>query len=210
MAEKPVRAGEVMLRDVRLSHPKLFVPSSSVEDGPIKFRTNFLIDENEDLGAKNIAACEAAIDALVKETWKGKVPPIKEDRKSFRAGEDFVNQTTGEVYSGYEGQMVVVASKGTKGDQNNPDDSSHARSRPTLLTRGKDKVDSDDGLFYAGCRVDAVVRFYTETRKEKGGNGIFATLEAVRFRRDDQPFGSAPVGADAFDDLEEDDDDEMM
>jgi len=141
-------------------------------------------------------------------TWKGKTPKIKEDRKSFRPGEEFVNQETGEMYSGYADMLVVSASKGAA-KSSDADDKAHVRMRPTLLTRDKDKIDEDEGTLFAGCRVDAVVRFYTETRVEKGGNGIFATLEAVRFRRKDKPFGSAPVGADAFDDLEEDDDEFM-
>jgi len=202
---KPARLGEVMLRDVRLSYPHLFVPSASVDGGALKFRSNFLIDKTEEFGAKNYAACEAALDALIKETWKGKVPPIKSDRKSFRPGDTFANAETGEIYTGYEGQHVVSASK-SAAKSSDPDDRAHARFRPTMFTRSKEKIEEDDGTLYAGCRVDAVVRFYTETRKEKGGNGIFATLEAVRFRRDDAPFGAAAVGADAFDDLEDEDD----
>lgn len=208
MAEKPARLGEVMLKDVRLSYPHLFVPSSSVENGPLKFRCNFLIDPTEELGAKTYAACKAAFDAVVKDAWKEKVPPIKSDRKALRDGELFANQETGEIYAGYEDMMVVSASKGAA-KSGDADDKAHSRFRPSLFYRNKEKVEDDDGTFYAGCRVDAVIRFYAETRKEKGSAGVFASLEAVRFRRDDKPFGAAAVTSDAFDDLG-DDDDEMM
>ena len=209
---KPTPIGQCKLIDVRLSFPKLFTPEASVADGPLKFGSNFMIapladdDEREDHCDKNLAAAKKAYDAVYASQWKDKKVILKDDRKAYREGEKFTNQETGEIYAGYEGAMIVTASR-KAAKAKDPNDSSHARMRPPMFRRNKDPIKDDDGTLYGGCRVDAVVNFYAVTGQEKGGNGIFATIEAIRFRRDDTPFGAAAVGADAFDDLDDEDDD---
>lgn len=203
---KPTPIGQCKLIDVRLSFPKLFAPEASVKDGPLKFGAAFLMHKDDEHYEVNTERAQEAYDAVFANTWKGKKVILKEDRKSYREGETFVNQE-GEMYSGYENTMVIVASR-KAAKSKDPNDSSHARMRPPMFYRNKDKVEDDNGTFYGGCRVDAVVNFYSVTDMDKGGNGIFATIEAIRFRRDDTPFGAAPVGADAFDDLEDEDDDD--
>ncbi len=202
---KPAPIGQCKLVDVRLSFPKLFTPEASVTNGPLKFGATFLIHEDDEHYEANTARAQKAYDAVFAETWKGKKPILKDDRKFYIEGEKCVNQD-GEMYAGYEGCMVVKASR-KAAKATDPNDSSHNRMRPPMFYRNKDKVEVDDGTFYGGCRVDAVVNFYGITDQDKGGNGIFATIEAIRFRRDDTPFGAAPVGADAFDDLDDEDDD---
>lgn len=214
MATKPTPIGQCKLVDVRLSFPKLFTPEASVTDGPLKFGANFIIaplegddaDEREDFYEKNKAAAKKAYDAVFANQWKDKKPILKDDRKAYREGEKFTNQETGEIYAGYEGAMVVTASR-KAGKSKDPNDSSHIRNRPPMFARNKDPITEDDGTLYGGCRVDVVVNFYAVTGQDKGGNGLFATIEAIRFRRDDTPFGAAAVGADAFDDLDDEDED---
>lgn len=203
---KPTPVGQCKLKDVRLSFPKLFTPESSVANGPLKFGANFLIQPDDEFYDENCAAAQKAYDAAFKAQWPDKKVLLKDDRKSFREGEKFMNQETGEVYAGYEGCMVVTAAR-KAGKSPDKDDSSHKRMRPPMFYRNKEKIEEDDGTLYGGCRVDAVVNFYTVTGSEKGGNGLFATIEAIRFRREDAPFGAAPVGADAFEDLDDEDDD---
>lgn len=205
MATTATRIGQCKLKDVRLSFPKLFTPDRSVDNGPLKFSANFLIQPDDPFYDENCEAAEKAFNEVFESQWKGKKVVLKDDRKAYREGEKFVNQE-GEIYVGYEGCMVITASR-KAGKATDPNDSSHTRLRPPMFYRNKDKVEEDDGTFYGGCRVDAVVNFYAVTGIEKGGNGVFATIEAIRFRRDDTPFGAAPVGADAFDDLDDEDDD---
>lgn len=203
---KPAPIGQCKLRDVRLSFPKLFTPEASVKDGPLKFGSNFLIHPDDQYYDENCAAAQAAYDAVFKDRWKDKKPVLKDDRKCYREGEKFVNQESGEIYAGYEGVMVVTAARGA-GKSKNPEDSIHKAKRPPMYYRNKDKVEEDDGTFYGGCRVDAIVNFYAINDMDKGGNGIFATIELIRFRRDDTPFGAAPVSIDELEDLEDEDDD---
>ena len=204
---KPTPIGQCKLIDVRLSFPKFFTPEASVEGGPLKFGCSFLMHPDDEHYEANTERAQNAYDAVHAETWGGKKVVLKDDRKAYRAGETFTNQE-GEMYAGYEDTMVVTASKQAAKGNKDPNDSAHNRLRPRLVTRGKVDVKEDDGLFYGGCRVDAVVNFYSVTEQKRGGNGIFATLELVRFRRDDTPFGAAPVDLDILEDLEDDEDDD--
>ncbi|WP_114285277.1 ssDNA-binding protein [Candidatus Halocynthiibacter alkanivorans] len=183
--------GEVYLKDVRLSFPRLFEKTSSVDGGKKKYRANFLIDPVEKLGAKVIKAIEKAKKAVEKEKWD-KTPKYKDDRCCFQAGENFTASETGEIYGGYEGMMVLKAS----GDG------------PLKLKykgKGGNLTRDDDDPFYAGCRVDAIVRIYPITNKKQGGTGLFAGLEGVSFRRDDEAFGAPGLSDDAFEEVDDDD-----
>ena len=183
--------GEVYLKDVRLSFPRLFEKTSSVENGKKKYRANFLIDPGEKLGAKVIKAIEEAKKAVEKGKWD-KTPKYKDDRCCFQEGENFTASETGEIYGGYEGMMVLKAS----GDG------------PLKLKykgKGDNLTRDDDDPFYAGCRVDAIVRLYPITNKKQGGTGLFAGLEGVSFRRDDEAFGAPGLSDDAFEEVDDDD-----
>jgi ssDNA-binding protein len=98
--------GEVYLKDVRLSFPRLFEKASSVDGGKKKYRANFLIDPAEKLGAKVIKAIERAKKAVEKEKWD-KTPKYKDDRCCFSEGENFTASDSGEVYGGYDGAQGV-------------------------------------------------------------------------------------------------------
>lgn len=207
---KPTPIGQCLLVDVRLSFPKLFTPEASVKDGPLKFGANFMMHPDDEHYEANLERAQRAYDAVYAETWKGKKPVLKDDRKALREGEKFTNQESGEIYAGYEGTMIVTASR-KAGKSKDPNDSSHERLRPPMFRWNKEPIKDDDGTLYGGCRVNAAVNFYSVTDQDKGGNGIFATIEVVRFRRNDTPFGAAPVSVDVFDDVddfdgEEDDD----
>lgn len=201
MSNKPQREGIVTLKDVRLSFPHLFEPTASVEDGPKKYRATFLMDPETESGKKNIAAIEAAIKKAAAGVWKGNADKIRakldSDRSCLRDGEDATN-SSGDVYSGYEGMKFVSATKGTK---------------PKVLRRDKTVIDSTEAAeIYAGCYVNAVVSIWATDQKKHGGNGIFATLEIVQYARKGEPFGAAELDEDDFlDDMgDEDDDDDSL
>lgn len=197
-AKKDPKLGQVVLEDARLSYPHIWKPQATVKDGKLKFSANFLMDPDTAAGKKNIKKLEAAQSAVAKEEWGEKaekvIKTIEDKRMCFRDGDKFTNEE-GDVYSGYEGVMVATAA--------------NERKFP-IVARDKTPTTEADAVVYAGCYVDAVIRLYTVTGKDKGGNGIFASLEAIRFRRDGEAFGAAPVDVDdVFDDLpEEEEEDE--
>lgn len=187
------KAGQVKLIDVRGSFLRLFEPSKSTEEGRETYKANFLIDPSTPNGRKTAKACEEALAEIKRLTWKEKADKvkIKEDRICYRDGESFVGAESGEIYDGYEGMMVVVSAN---------------QSRPTVIGRNREQLVEKDGVIYSGCYVNAIVRFYAVTDQAKGGNGVFASLEGVQFVRKGEAFGNAPISADEFDDLGDDDD----
>ena len=190
------REGVVVLQSVRLSFPKLFKPEASIEGGTPKFGAAFLMDPETETGKANIKALKAAIGAAAKKTWAEKAEKVMKaldsDRSGLRDGDTATNGE-GDVYSGYENMMFVSASN---------------RKRPQVLNRDKTPITEEDNVIYGGCYVDAVVSVWATADKKLGGNGVFCTLEVVRFRKDGEAFGAAPVDADDYlDDLDDDDDD---
>lgn len=190
------REGVVVLQSVRLSFPKLFKPEASIEGGTPKFGAAFLMDPETETGKANIKAMKAAINAAAKKTWAEKAEKVMKaldsDRSGLRDGDTATNGE-GDVYSGYENMMFVSASN---------------RKRPQVLNRDKTPITEEDNVIYGGCVVDAVVSVWATADKKLGGNGIFSTLEVVRFRKDGEAFGAAPVDAnDYLADLDDEDDD---
>lgn len=203
--EKPAREGIVVLKNVRLSFPHLFEPSASIEDGPKKFRAGFLMDPETESGQANIKKVKAAFDKAALGVWKTKEKGDKirarldSDRTGLRDGDDCTNKE-GDVYAGYEGQMVVSATNGRK---------------PKILRRDKSVIDSTEAAeIYAGCYVNAVISVWATNQEKHGGNGLFATLEIVQYSKTGEPFGAADLDEDDYledmGDEDEDDEDDMI
>lgn len=198
--EKQQSVGEVVLKNVRLSFAHLDEAEASVANGPKKYSASFIIDPETEDGKATLLDARRAFSAACKaeKKWpedklKKIVEAIDEDRKALREGNKITNDE-GDTPAEYEDKWVVKATRPEK------------QKRPSVFNRRKEAVEpGDDQWPYSGCYVDAVVRFYTITDKDKGGNGVFCGLEAVRFRADGEAFGNSKrVSADAFDDLDDD------
>lgn len=188
------RQDVVVLKNVRLGFPKVWKPEAATPDAKPKFGANLIIEADSAEYKANVKACEAAVTYVAKKQWGDKAEriaaAIERKRKSFRDGDGETNEE-GDTWDGFAGNMIVSA-KNAK--------------RPQILNRDKTPLAEEDGVIYAGCYVDAVVSFYTTATKEQGGNGIFASLEIVRFRKDGESFGAGKLNVDDFlDDLEDDD-----
>jgi hypothetical protein len=211
MAKKEI-IGEVKLKNVRLSFESLFEPNVQTnEDGSERktWKSNFLIskDKSDEQAQKNIKAIKAA-SAEVKEkkfgpeTAKNKWPKFKADKVCFRDGDE-------ENWDGYEGNWYLSC--------NSP-----LTRRPRVITNRKDKdghwieaQPGEKGCPYSGCYVNAIVRIWVQDNEL--GKRINASLEAVQFLRDGEPFGAGSIDVDdAFDeddvsdygDIDDDDDDD--
>lgn len=201
MSDKEKRVGEVHLTNVLLSFEHLFTPTASVDDGPKKYKANFLIDPESVSGKKNIKAIRKAIAEVEEETFGKTGLEYKEGRCSFIEGEKCISQKTDEPYEGYEGMWVVKAS--------NP-------KRPSVFDRdGETPLAEDDDKIFSGCIVNTIVRFWGTKDKKKGGKGLFCTLEGVQYVKEGERFGGgSKVKAGTFanlgDDEDEDDEDEDL
>jgi hypothetical protein len=188
----------VMLKNIRLSFPTLRTKEASTKGGKEKFSTSFLLDPNTVEGKTAIATCEKAIAAAESEHYGpekiGFIGRVVEDPKrlALLKGERCKNKE-GEVYKGYEGMIALKTA---------------ADRRPLLLAKNRTEIDIEDieTDLYGGVYCDAEVAFYCISHEDKGGNGLFCSVEAIRSRETGESFGGGlRASASSFDDLEDDD-----
>lgn len=201
-APKKTEIAGILIENGRLSFDDLYEPTASVEGGRLKYRCNIIIDPTTDTGKRNIKKIENLIKQVELDKFKKSPATYKtDDRKCFVDGDSCVNQKTGEVYDGYAGMAILKAANDK---------------RVAVVNRDLTPLVAEDGVTYAGCYCNFFVRIYGVTGADKGGNGLFASLETVQFVKDGEPFGGAPVdpksvfknlekdGGDAADEDEED------
>jgi len=177
----------VLLRHVRISYPALVEPTSFEEGQTKKYKAAFIWGLEEEFGQENMQAITQAVNLLKHEFWQGQPVYIVDQRKCLRDGNTMLDQR-GQLRPEMAGKWVLSAK---------------SAQRPNCFDRNRNLLEPQDipRVIYAGSRVDAFVTFYGIKDPKRGGNGLFAALDAVRFRKDDDPFGAAPVGGDAFDEL---------
>lgn len=198
------RPDVVALKNVRLGFPKLWKAEKATESSAPKYSAHAIIDPDTAHGKANIEAIKAAQKHVAVAQWGDKwqnvVKNLEKNRRSFREGDTMTNNE-GDIYAGYEGNKYLVANRSEK------------QGRPSVLDRRKNPTTEEDGLVYGGCYVDMVVSFFTVTHKDQGGNGLFASLEVVRFREHGEAFGGglgAEEAADYLDDLDDDDEEGVV
>lgn len=196
MSTKTQRADVLVLTNVRLSFPAIFEKKKTSEEGVPKYSLSCLMDPNTASGKANIDAIKAMQMRLAKATWKDNAEKVlratDRDRRLLRDGNNATNQE-GDIYAGYEGMYYITAS---------------STREFKILNRNKTPAGKNDQeKFYGGCYVDVVLSCYVITDRNKGGNGLFATIEIVRWRADGEPFGAAPLEEDDYlEDLSDDED----
>jgi len=166
---------DIKLKNVRLSFPNLFKPKAFEGSEPA-FSASFLLDKRKH--AAQIEEIKSAIAKLVKEELKGKTPK----------GTCLHDGSEKPDTDGYGDDMMYVSARSKK--------------RPAIVDRDKSQLGEDDGKPYGGCYVNAIVRLWAQDNNY--GKRINASLRAVQFAADGEPFGEAPVNTDeAFDDLDD-------
>lgn len=191
--EQKQQIAGILIENGRLSFDDLYEPTASVEGGRLKYRCNIIIDPSTDVGKRNIKKIENLIREVELEKFKKHPATYKtDDRKCFVDGDSCVNQKTSEIYDGYEGMKILKAANDK---------------RPSVVNRDLTPLTAEDGVTYAGCYCNFFIRIYAVSGADKGGNGLFASLETVQFVKDGEPFGGAPVDPKSvFKNLEKDGD----
>jgi hypothetical protein len=175
---------KIKLNKVRLSFPQLFEATTVNGEGKPAFSAAFLIDPKD----PQVAAINAAIDAVAKEKWGAKA---EANLKAMRAA-DKVCLHSGDLksnYDGFEGMLYISA--------RNP-------MRPLVIDVNKSPLTEQDGKPYAGCYVNASIELWAQDNNY--GKRVNATLMGVQFYQDGESFtGGGVADADDFDDLTADD-----
>lgn len=182
---------EVKLKNVRLSFANIYKPQDpqTNDDGELvagKYKANFLMPKGASETEANVRSMKAVVEAAKVAKWGKNLPKLKPDKVCLRDGDL-------EDWDGYAGQLYVSANN---------------LSKPVVVKRNREAaLAGEKGSPYPGCYVNAIVRVWIQD-SPKYGKRVNATLEAVQFVSDGEPFGAKPVDPnDAFDDLGDDDGD---
>lgn len=170
------------LKNVRLSFPVIFSPEPFSEGQPPRYSAVYLLDKETQ--ADQIAEIKAAINEVIKENNKGKIP--KGIKTCLNDGDE-------KDYDGYEGMMALTVGNTAK----NP---------PTIRDTDGEEVIDDDGTVYAGCYVHATYTLWWQNNQ--WGKRVNANLRAIKKFKDGESFSSGTSSSD--DDFEDDDMDDML
>ncbi len=137
------------------------------------------------------ALVEQTAVAVANEEWGADAAKIIQTAKTKDGGKNWILKDGSlKEYDGFAGNFYVNPSSET---------------RPTVLNRDGTPLTAADGVIYSGCYGDIILEVYAFSHKV-GGKGVTSEFKAVRFRKDGDAFaGGAPVTADAFSKVEDDD-----
>lgn len=181
--------GQVILTNVRLSFPNLFEAKAVGNDPGAKprFGCSLLIAKGD---KKNMKLVEDEIARITKAKFKNK--PLPAASTPFRDGDE-------KEYDGYEGHMYLSANRSEK------------QKAPTVVDSDKTPLTEKSSRPYAGCYVNAIVRFYsmggTGDKQSSFGKKICCSLETIQFAKDGEPFGAPRASLDDLPDIEEEGED---
>jgi hypothetical protein len=170
----PDGSATVRLRHVRLSYPALFqMRGWKNEPDKKSFGASFLFprDGTKDQH-KNTEVALKALRHCIAVGLKGVNPG--QDRVCVRSGAAKADK------EGYGPDVVYIATKAYK--------------RPVVVDVDNSPLAEEDGKPYAGCYVNATVRFRVQNNSY--GKRVNAQLKAVQFCADGEPFGEGSVDPD--------------
>ncbi len=153
-------------------------------DGRPRFSASFLIEPDSENDKKIIAA----IDSVMQDLWKDKSAA---KTKAFMSQNQQTCYKDGNNvdYDGCSGKWLLAAHRQAKSGN------------PKIVDRSKNDLTAKDGKPYPGCTVNAVIDIWAQAGENPG---IRATLNAIQFVKDGEPFMGSKASADALPDLAED------
>lgn len=175
----------MLLKNVRLSYPHIFRPDKYDKNDPdevAKYSAMLIMRKNHPQKAELNEAIKATMD----EKWGGKKP---------------------------SGVKICIRDGAEKADKDGFGDdvvffNTSNETRPTVIDRDKSPLVESDGRPYAGCYVDATIDFWAQDNQ--WGKRVNAALTGIQFRADGDAFGGGrPASADEFEDLSDDDAEEV-
>ncbi len=193
----------IILPNVRLSHPHLWVPAQPMAgstSGP-KYDGSFIFAPDSEAGKAAQQAFMQEAQKTFGANFQALVGAMDKGKKCLRNGNSKLNKD-GQISNGYEGMLYLVAKNSKK---------------PIVIAKrffnGKpvhmdeqggtyvDGVKTDVGFpctpAYGGCYVNAKVEIYAMNKP--GIQGVYATLNAVQFHADGESFGGGTMpSADGF------------
>lgn len=174
----------MLLKNVRLSFPSLFVATSFSPDQDKKYSCTLIVNKD----TPEHKALLAEVQRVATEKWG---PKAKDTLVSLKASNKICVRDGAEK-AGMDGFGEEVVFMGAT-----------SKSRPGVYDRDQTPLTSDDGRPYAGCYANAMVELWAQDNQF--GKRVNATLRGIQFAADGEPFGGGgrPAAADEFPKLEE-------
>lgn len=162
---------KVMLKNVRLAFPDLFVAKQFDGAGPFRYSATFLVEP----GSENEKAIEAAITKVAAEKFGKKAAAMVQ---SMRGNSNKFCYLDGNLkdYDGYQGMFYLSAHR------------KESDGPVLVLDTNKAPLTAATGKPYAGCYVNASVDIYAQDGQYPG---VRCGLIGVQFFRDGDSFGGA-------------------
>lgn len=187
---------------VRLSYFKGFEKTKSVRtgEGKLKYRTNGLFYKDTPEGRSTKKVLDRAVADIVEKMWPGKnpekfIPTFDSKRLPYFDGDEYLTDD-GEVREHYDGTYYIKLTNDKKPKYKKRD--------------GSDLEDEDEGyeLFVSGHWAVAYGHFFGIKDADKGGKGIFCTLDCLQFYKRDEQFQGGGIDDEEIQNFGDDDDDE--
>lgn len=177
------------LTNVRLSFPKIVHPESfkgaDGKDSKPRYSAAFLIPKTN---TTTVNAIKAKLLETANAKW-GVEDGATELKRLIGANKICFVDGDNMDYDGYAGHYALRTS-------------STPEYPPTLVNEYAKEMDRNDpntvAKFYAGCYVNAIVRFWAQGAESGFGKRLNANLGGVQFAREGEAFGGGKVKADAF------------
>lgn len=181
---------QVTLNRVRLAFVKVNRPEEfTAGDGKPRYSVSLLMEK----GGESQKKLTAAIRAAAEGKWGAKAgDELKRLKLNARL---CMYDGDSKDYAGFEGMTAANASCG-------------ADMPPTLVSPGRKRlVNAEQNMIYSGCWANVIINTWAQDNPTFGKR-INAELKAIQFVEDDVRLGGATVvGEDAFEELEEVDND---
>ncbi len=178
----------MLVSNVRLIYPKLFVPYKNEEDKKDpnksgKYMANFWLPKND----PQVAVVKAEIKRKVEKELGPKAQAfytayINDKKDCFFRDGDAVLNGNGDPSS--PGNYIIAARRREEDGA------------PSVVNGRKEKISPSDGLIYSGCYVNASLDVWIQAKGDY--KGIRCKLVGVQFFRHGEPLGGAPASDKEF------------
>jgi hypothetical protein len=175
------RAGELLLKNVRLSYANIWKPRASDDSDKEKYSASLLIPKKDKAQIKAVLAAIEEAKEAGKKKWGGKIPKIL--KSALHDGDEEREDEA------YEGMMYVSAKSDTQ---------------PGIVDRNVNDI-LDQSEVYSGCFCNVHVNFYAYAHP-KGGNGIACGLNHIQKVKDGEPLSGSGRAQDVFESVDDVDD----
>ena len=179
----------LLLKNVRISFPSLWKPTSFQNEGEPKFSAVFLLPKT----GEQVQLVRAEIQRVASEAFGDKAKSLVErqnttNRKLVKDGDGPEGYTSeGEQKNGYGNHFFIKGS---------------SKAAPKIVGRARQTLTEEDGIPYAGCMVNAQLDIWAQ--KNAYGSAINCKLLAVQFWADGERLGgSSSADISAFDAVED-------